>query len=326
MRRERAPRPVRRPSALPRAHRHPRRPPARVGAVDRAGRGVRRPGRRATASTWSSRRSSSTSRCSSGSGESTDVVRKEMYDFDDKGGRRLALRPEGTASVGAGVRAAPARPCRGRSGTSRRTSATSDRRRAATASTGRSASRCSGVDDPTVDVEVIALAHGFYRDARAARRSRCSSTRWATRETARALLERAARVLARARRRARRRRSASASRRTRCASSTRSDPDWQDMIEHAPQIGEYLTDARRARTSRRCSTGSTALGIALRDRRRGWCAASTTTRAPRSSSRATRSTPRRTRSAAAAATTGSSSRWAASPRRASASGSASSGC
>jgi histidyl-tRNA synthetase len=32
-------------------------------------------------------------------GESTDVVRKEMYDFDDKGGRRIALRPEGTASV-----------------------------------------------------------------------------------------------------------------------------------------------------------------------------------------------------------------------------------
>ena len=32
-------------------------------------------------------------------GESTDVVRKEMYEFEDKGGRRLALRPEGTASV-----------------------------------------------------------------------------------------------------------------------------------------------------------------------------------------------------------------------------------
>src|SRR4051794_2071876 len=32
-------------------------------------------------------------------GESTDVVRKEMYDFEDKGGRRIALRPEGTASV-----------------------------------------------------------------------------------------------------------------------------------------------------------------------------------------------------------------------------------
>jgi histidyl-tRNA synthetase len=32
-------------------------------------------------------------------GEETDVVRKEMYDFLDKGGRRLALRPEGTAPV-----------------------------------------------------------------------------------------------------------------------------------------------------------------------------------------------------------------------------------
>ena len=32
-------------------------------------------------------------------GESTDIVRKEMYDFTDKGGRHLALRPEGTASV-----------------------------------------------------------------------------------------------------------------------------------------------------------------------------------------------------------------------------------
>ena len=32
-------------------------------------------------------------------GESTDIVRKEMYDFRDKGDRHLALRPEGTASV-----------------------------------------------------------------------------------------------------------------------------------------------------------------------------------------------------------------------------------
>ena len=32
-------------------------------------------------------------------GEGTDVIRKEMYDFEDKGGRRIALRPEGTASV-----------------------------------------------------------------------------------------------------------------------------------------------------------------------------------------------------------------------------------
>lgn len=32
-------------------------------------------------------------------GDSTDVVQKEMYAFEDRGGRRLALRPEGTAGV-----------------------------------------------------------------------------------------------------------------------------------------------------------------------------------------------------------------------------------
>ena len=32
-------------------------------------------------------------------GEATDVVRKEMYSFEDKGGRAMALRPEQTASV-----------------------------------------------------------------------------------------------------------------------------------------------------------------------------------------------------------------------------------
>lgn len=34
-----------------------------------------------------------------GVGESTDVVSKEMYTFADRGGRELALRPEGTAGV-----------------------------------------------------------------------------------------------------------------------------------------------------------------------------------------------------------------------------------
>lgn len=34
-----------------------------------------------------------------GVGESTDIVSKEMYAFETKGGTRLALRPEGTASV-----------------------------------------------------------------------------------------------------------------------------------------------------------------------------------------------------------------------------------
>jgi histidyl-tRNA synthetase len=32
-------------------------------------------------------------------GEASDIVRKEMFAFEDKGGRKLALRPEGTAGV-----------------------------------------------------------------------------------------------------------------------------------------------------------------------------------------------------------------------------------
>ena len=34
-----------------------------------------------------------------GIGEATDIVEKEMYTFEDKGGRSITLRPEGTASV-----------------------------------------------------------------------------------------------------------------------------------------------------------------------------------------------------------------------------------
>jgi len=34
-----------------------------------------------------------------GVGETTDIVEKEMYDFKDKGGRSITLRPEGTAPV-----------------------------------------------------------------------------------------------------------------------------------------------------------------------------------------------------------------------------------
>ena len=34
-----------------------------------------------------------------GVGEATDIVQKEMFSFDDGGGRPLTLRPEGTAPV-----------------------------------------------------------------------------------------------------------------------------------------------------------------------------------------------------------------------------------
>ena len=34
-----------------------------------------------------------------GVGAETDIVQKEMYTFDDRGGNKLTLRPEGTASI-----------------------------------------------------------------------------------------------------------------------------------------------------------------------------------------------------------------------------------
>lgn len=96
-------------------------------------------------------------------GASTDVVRKEMYELTDRGDRRLALRPEGTAPV---VRAyvehrptppwkvwylAPnfryERPQKGRYRQHWQLGA-----------------EVLGTDDPDVDVEVIALAQGFYAD------------------------------------------------------------------------------------------------------------------------------------------------------------------
>jgi len=95
-------------------------------------------------------------------GEGTEVVTKEMYDFEDKGGRRIALRPEGTASV---VRAfvehrplvpwkawyvTPAfryeKPQKGRYRQHHQVGV-----------------EVLGVDDPDVDVEVIALAERYLR-------------------------------------------------------------------------------------------------------------------------------------------------------------------
>ncbi len=95
-------------------------------------------------------------------GESTDVVRKEMYDFEDKGGRRIALATRGHRGRGARVRAA--QPGGAVEGLVRRAAlplrATAEGPvPPALPGGGRSA----GVDDPQLDVEVIALAHGFYR-------------------------------------------------------------------------------------------------------------------------------------------------------------------
>jgi histidyl-tRNA synthetase len=100
-----------------------------------------------------------------GVGTSTDIVRKEMYTFEDQGGSSLSLRPEGTAPV---VRAfvqhgmhklplpvklwylAPMfRYERPQSGRFREH--------------WQLGVEAIGSDDPMLDVEVISLLHGIYR-------------------------------------------------------------------------------------------------------------------------------------------------------------------
>jgi histidyl-tRNA synthetase len=175
-------------------------------------------------------------------GEHTDVVRKEMYDFVDKGGRHLALRPEGTAPV---VRAyvqhrptppwkawyvAPnfryERPQKGRYRQHWQLGA-----------------EVLGVDDPAVDVEVIALADGFYRalglkrvqlvvNSMGDEHSRPAYSRALRDYFTRAGGTLGGEFLERA--------EASP---LRILDSKR--PDWQDVIDHAPQLFDYLSDESR---------------------------------------------------------------------------------
>jgi histidyl-tRNA synthetase len=96
-------------------------------------------------------------------GDATDVVTKEMYDFVDKGGRHVALRPELTASI-----------CR--AFTQHRPATvpwkvwyTGSQFRYEKPQRGRYRQfdqvgiEVLGVDDPHLDVEVIALGWEFYR-------------------------------------------------------------------------------------------------------------------------------------------------------------------
>lgn len=95
-----------------------------------------------------------------GIGEGSDVVGKEMYEFTDRGGRHLALRPEGTASiVRAFVQHRPPVPWRAWYVTP------SFRYERPQAGRYRQHHQVGvealGTDDPDVDVEVISLAAGF---------------------------------------------------------------------------------------------------------------------------------------------------------------------
>jgi len=190
-------------------------------------------------------------------GEHTDVVAKEMYELTDKGGRRLGLRPEGTASVvRAYVQHHPTPPWK--------VWYVAPNFRYERAQKGRYRQHWQlgvealGVADPDIDVEVIALLAGFYRDlgltdARLLLNSMGDAeTRPAFVAALRAhfvahgrglgpeFLERVEanplRVL------------------------DAKVPDWQDVIESAPQLTEHLSDAA-ATEFEAVQAGLRALGI-----------------------------------------------------------------
>src|SRR6266436_4024432 len=147
-------------------------------------------------------------------GETTDIVRKEMYDFVDRGGRRLALRPEGTAPVvRAFVQHRPPTPWK--------VWYLAPNFRAEQPQAGRYrqhwqlGAEVIGIDDPDVDVEMIELLWGYCHD----------------------LGLRDVRLLLNSKR-----------------------PDWSDMLERAPQLGEYLSDASAAHFAR-VQEGLQAIGI-----------------------------------------------------------------
>lgn len=94
-------------------------------------------------------------------GDATDVVTKEMYDFFDKGGRHIALRPEQTASVcRAFAEHRPTPPWKvWYSGSNFRYERPQAGRFRQFDQVGI---EVLGVDDPMLDVEVIALGWKFY--------------------------------------------------------------------------------------------------------------------------------------------------------------------
>jgi histidyl-tRNA synthetase len=191
-------------------------------------------------------------------GEHTDVVSKEMYELTDKGGRRLALRPEGTASVvRAYVQHHPTPPWK--------VWYVAPNFRYERAQKGRYrqhwqlGAEVLGVDDPAVDVEVIDLLDGFYRDlgltgvTLALNSMGDAASRPAYLDALRSyLLDHAATLGPEFRERV-------------DANPMRvldtKVPEWQDVVERAPQLSEHLSDSARLHFEQ-VQEGLQALGIA----------------------------------------------------------------
>ena len=191
-------------------------------------------------------------------GEHTDVVSKEMYEFEDKGGRTLALRPEGTASVvRAYVQHRPTAPWK--------VWYVAPNFRYERAQKGRYRQHWQlgvevlGVDDPALDVEVIALLDGFYRDLGLTGVTLALNSMGDAEGRPAYLAALTEYLLGHAD-------ALGPDFRERVEANPMrvldtKVPDWQDVVGRAPQLPEYLSDAARDHFEQ-VQEGLQALGIA----------------------------------------------------------------
>jgi histidyl-tRNA synthetase len=176
-------------------------------------------------------------------GTSTDVVKKEMYAFVDKGGRTLALRPEGTAGVvRAFVQHRPPLPWK--------VWYVAPNFRYERPQKGRYRQHWQlgvevlGPEDTDLDVEVIALAYHFYADLGLTRARLLVNSMGDAESRAAYLVELRTYFLDHGdvlgdegRRRVE-------ENPLRVLDAKRDD--WSDLIERAPQITAHLSDASQA--------------------------------------------------------------------------------
>ena len=157
-----------------------------------------------------------------GVGESTDIVQKEMFTFEDKAGRSLTLRPEGTAAIcrayvehGMHKRAQPVKlwywgPF------FRHEAPQAGRFRQFT----QLGAEALGSDDPSLDAELILLLSEIVDRGRSGPGAGAARRAWARPRRAREYLDELRGYLRAREERARRATCASGSTRTRCAPST----------------------------------------------------------------------------------------------------------
>ena len=176
-------------------------------------------------------------------GESTDIVRKEMYDFEDKGGRRRRGAPGDHRRAHAGLRRAPpAVPWKAW------TAGPNFRYEHPQAARYRQHYQVDaeivGTDDPDADVEVIALLDGFHRALGLTQRRLVVNSLGDDAEPRR-LPGCADRLPAAQRRRPLRAEPGDAGAQPAAGPGLPKRPEDQPVVAAAPQVLEYLTPERR---------------------------------------------------------------------------------